>query len=153
GSGMWGGGGDPPYEHLNDIAARVVGGIDRIKTVARKSKIERLDQSARGKVVGDDNIAAQCDALACENRLDRMQLFAETQRDVASLPCAWIADRRHLEPSLPIGRRRIIGEPIKMDERIALEIGGVVDARSSGEQLWAAHGIELIAKNLVRCAV
>src|SRR5262249_45374648 len=46
-----------------------------------------------------------------------------------------------------------IGEPIKMDERIALEIGGVVDTRSSGEQLWAAHGIELIAKNLVRCAV
>ena len=51
-------GGDPLYENLNGCATRVVGRIDRIKSVARKSKVKGLDKGARGKVFGDDNIAA-----------------------------------------------------------------------------------------------
>ena len=39
------------------VARRVVGRINRIKSEARKSKVESLDKGARGKVVGDDNIA------------------------------------------------------------------------------------------------
>ena len=50
-------GGDPLHENLNGCAARVVGRINRIKSEARKSKVESLDKGARGKVVGDDNIA------------------------------------------------------------------------------------------------
>ena len=51
-------GGDPVYENLNGSVARVAGGIDWIKSVARKSKVEGLDERAGGEVVGDNNIAA-----------------------------------------------------------------------------------------------
>ena len=48
------------------------------------SQINRFDKSAGGKVVGDDNVATQRDALARENRLDSVQLFAEAKRDITS---------------------------------------------------------------------
>jgi hypothetical protein len=46
------------YEDFDRCAARVVGSIDRIVSVAGESKIEDFDKSAAGKVVGDDYIAA-----------------------------------------------------------------------------------------------
>jgi hypothetical protein len=50
-------GGDPLHEDLNGWAAGVVGLINRIKSVAGKSKVEDLDKGAGGNVVGDNNIA------------------------------------------------------------------------------------------------
>ena len=48
--------GDPLYEKLNGCAARMVGCIGRIKSVARKTKVEDFDKSAAGKVVGDSPV-------------------------------------------------------------------------------------------------
>src|SRR5262249_20702404 len=143
----------PLYEKLNGRAAWMVGRRDRIVSVAGEREIKGFDEGAGRKVVRDNDIAAQCNTLAGENRLDRMQLFTEAQRNLVSLARPWIADRRNLEPPLPTGRGGIIGEPIKMDERIARKVAGLADRRSFGQQLRAAHGIKLIAKNLVRPAV
>jgi hypothetical protein len=40
-----------------------------------------------------------------------------------------------------------------MDKRITGKVGGSAERGPFGEQLWAAHWIKLIAKNLVRRAV
>ena len=49
---------NPLYENFNDGSARVIVCIDRIISESGKREIKRLDESARCKVVGDDNIAA-----------------------------------------------------------------------------------------------
>ena len=49
---------NPLYENFNDGSAWVIVGIDRIISESGKREIKRLDESARCKVVGDDNIAA-----------------------------------------------------------------------------------------------
>src|SRR5208282_3893204 len=86
--------------------------------------------------------------MAGEDRLDCVQLLAEAERDLAPLACSRIGRRCHLKPPLPIGRRSIVGEPVKMDKWITVKIGGSADNRALGQQLWAADRIELVAENL-----
>lgn len=130
----------------------VIGYAGKVKAIAWQREIMCLDQPASLEFTTDDHIAADSDALACRYRVNRVQLFAETQ-----VPCpvgigdAGIDRGCDCQPSLPGRRFRVAVRPIEMDERVLQQIGGALELSvSSCEQIRAAYRKECVPKNFLR---
>jgi hypothetical protein len=70
-------------------------------------------------------------------RSDTSVLFVHPYRAISWRPRRPMPSRT----TLPIGRRGMIGEPVKMDQRISAKIVGAVDRLSFSQQLRTAHRI------------
>ena len=75
-----------------------------VEPVSRQTEVERLYKRARREFRGHEHIAEDSDALACDHRLNRVQLLPETQmlkiREIGQVAPLAPGDRK---PSLPAG--------------------------------------------------
>src|SRR6185437_15599194 len=77
-----------------------------------------------GKVIGDHDIAQNSNAVAGEDGVDRVRLFAEAERSAPQIACPRISRAGHFRPSRPIRGTLIVCEPVEMDEGQTCEIAG-----------------------------
>src|SRR5579872_1918979 len=130
---------------FQSFPSRVVWREDWVEAIPRQPEVEGLDQRARGKLVGDDDIAAKHDPLPRERGLDGVRLFAEAEGNGPG----GRRPARGVEPALPVGGQAVVGEPVIVDERVLAELGGRPNRLAPRDKTGTADRIVAVAEQLV----